>query len=111
MTLRDPAGTVIAELTGVTSDRAPGFAGFGCASDAGAPFGTSAASRLTPGTYPLHVVDNIYGFGASEAQALRPFIQDVDSKMRFKAVVCHRQLGTPIDLPRTADACGIPVTF
>lgn len=111
MTLRDPAGTVIAELTGVTSDRAPGFAGFGCASESGAPFGTSAASRLTPGTYPLHVADSIYGFGVSEAQALRPFLQDVDSKMRFKAVVCNRQLGTPIDLPRTADACGIPVTF
>jgi len=112
MTLRDAAGAVLAEFSTVSSDTpAAGFAGFACTSESGAPFGTSAASRLTPGTYPLQLADNIYGFGDEEARALRPFIQDVDSQMRFKALVCNRQLGTPIDLPRTADACGIPVGF
>lgn len=114
MTIRDSAGGAMGELTNVTSDTdwAQGaMPGFHCWSETGQSFGTSAASRLAPGTYGLRLPDNIYGFEEAEAAPLRTFVQDIDKGMRFKASVCNRQLGTPIDLPRIADACGIPVNF
>jgi hypothetical protein len=112
MTLYNAEGAVLDEFSAVSSDTpATGFPGFGCASASGAPFGTSAASRLAPGTYPLQLADNIYGFGDAEAGKLRSDIKNVDHNMRFKAFDCQRQLGTPIVLPLSADACGIPVGF
>jgi hypothetical protein len=114
MVVRDTSGAVIAELRNVTSDTTPvdiALAGFVCTSKLGRPFGLDADTRLAAGTYPLLFDDNTYGFSSTEAAQLRSFVKDADEKLRFKAIVCNRQLGTTIDLPRTADACGIPVTF
>lgn len=114
MTVRDTAGTVVAELTGVTSDTpggATGLAGFACTSKTGASFGTTADTRLTPGSYPLRLADNKFNFSEADAASLRAFIKDADEKERIKVTVCNRQLGTTITIPRTADACGIATPF
>jgi hypothetical protein len=114
MTIRNPAGAVVAELTGITSDTdfaQIGLPGFVCSSEEFQPFGTSAESQLAAATYPLRLGDNIFGFDDADAAALRSFTRSLDSQMRFKEVVCTRQLGTPVTVPSTADACGIPVPF
>ena len=112
--VRDSAGSTVAQLAGVSSETIWGegaLPGFVCWSDSLGPWGTSSENRLAPGTYPLAHPDNIYGFSAGQAQAFREFVKGIDEGMRFKAIVCNRQLDTPIDLPREADACGIPVNF
>lgn len=109
MTLRSATGAAIAEFTGVTSDSMPDFPGFSCSSYVG--FGTSAENALAPATYDLHAPDNFYGFGDAEGAALRSFVQTTDSGLRSKVVTCNRALGTPVQLTRTGDACGIPVAF
>jgi hypothetical protein len=111
MTLKDPAGTVLAQLVNVTSDTnfaQAGFPGFGCASPVLQAFGTSAGTRLAEGVYPLHIQDNLSGFRDSDASTLRTDVQTLDSQLRFKAIVCARQLGFPFTAARTGDACGIP---
>ena len=114
MTIRNATGGVVAALANVTSETdwtQVALPGFACQSESGQPFGTSAGSRLAPGTYALRLAENIYGFGESEAGPLRPFVRDIDGGMRTKIVVCTRQLGTPLALPRTAESCGIPANF
>lgn len=111
LTLKDSAGAVLAQLRNVTSDTdfaQAGVPGFLCASDVGQEFGKSAASRLAPATYALHTQDNLFGFRSSDAAALRTDVQSLDAQLRFKTIVCARQLGATFDTPRTADACGIP---
>lgn len=110
LTLLSSTGTVIAAFTDVTSDSVLDFPGFSCSTFGG--FGTSAASALKPGTYDLHVPDNVYGFDDSDAAALRSFAQTADSGLRSKVVTCNRQLGTTVQLDRTGTACGgIPTDF
>jgi hypothetical protein len=88
-----------------------GFPGFACSSDGFHAFGTSAETRLAEATYPLHMQDNIFGFDDDDAESLRPAIQSLDSQLRLKEIVCTRQLGAEVSVPRTADACNIPVPF
>jgi hypothetical protein len=111
MTIRDSSGAVLAQLTNISSDTdfsQLSFPGFSCSSDTVQPFGTSADSQLTEGSYALHLGDNIPGLSAPDAATLRSAVQTLDSQLRTKVISCARQLGSPLTTPRTADACGIP---
>lgn len=111
MTLRDASGAALAQFTGVTSAtnfRTLSFPGFACSSPSGLAFGTSPGLQLAAGAYVLHLRENIFGFGAADADAMRTATQNQDSQLRFKAIACTRQLGTPNDIARTGDACGVP---
>lgn len=111
MVLRDGSGAVLAQLANVTSDTdfaQAGLPGFRCESDLRQEFGKSPASRLAQVTYPLRLQDNLFGFRDSDATALRADVQTLDAQLRFKAIVCARQMGATFNTPRTADACGIP---
>ncbi|MEZ4362400.1 MAG: hypothetical protein R3B48_19580 [Kofleriaceae bacterium] len=111
LTLRGAAGEVLAQLTNVTSDTdfgQTGVPGLRCASSAGQEFGKAEDSRLAATSYPVRVQDNLFGFRDIDAAALRTDVQSLDGQLRFKAIVCARQMGTTFNTPRTATACGIP---
>lgn len=111
MTIKDPTGAVLAQLTNITSDTnfsQLSFPGFACSSDSVQPFGTTADSQLAEGSYALHLGDNIPGLAPADAATLRSSVQTLDSQLRTKVIACARQLGSPLTTPRTADACGIP---
>lgn len=113
MRLKDASGAIVAELANISSDtdfsQIAALPGFSCASASGQPFGTSAATRLAEGTYPLRLRDNLFGVDDSKAATMRPMVQTLDSQLRLKVITCSRQLGnTAFNIPRTAEACGIP---
>jgi hypothetical protein len=111
LTLRGPGGEALVQLTNVTSNTdfsQVGIPGFRCSSVEGQAFGTSEDARLAATTYPLRVHDNLFGFRDIDAAALRTDVQSLDGQLRFKAIVCARQMGTTFSIPRTAAACGIP---
>lgn len=110
--VKDGAGNVIARLNNVSSDTdfaEAGLAGFHCWSVLGGDFGKSATTRLAPATYALRLQDNLLGVDESDANLLRSAVQTLDSQFRLKQSVCLRQMGGTIDIPRTAEACGLPV--
>jgi hypothetical protein len=102
---------VAANITSATPRAAYGVPGLFCASPSGAAFGTSASTELAPGAYPLTLINNIYGFEPEDADQMRLFLKDIDEDVRVKSMICTRQLGSQTTVPRTADACGIPVGF
>lgn len=111
MTIKDPTGAVLAQLTNISSDtifNQLSFPAFACSSISVQPFGTSADSQLAEGSYALHLGDNIPGLKPADAATLRSSVQTLDSQLRTKVIACARQLGSPLTTPRTADACGIP---
>jgi hypothetical protein len=111
MTLKSATGAVIAQLSNVSSETdfgQTGLPGFSCSSSLGGEFGTTAATRLAEATYPMRLQDNIFGLDESDASGLRSTIQTLDSQFRLKQSVCMRQLGAPVEIPRTAEACGLP---
>jgi hypothetical protein len=111
MTVKGAGGETVAQLIDVSSatdfSRA-GLPGFSCSSTLGEEFGTAITNRLAAATYPLRLQDNLFGFDENDASGLRSTIQTLDSQFRLKQSVCMRQMGTPTDIPRTAEACGLP---
>lgn len=111
MTVKNATGVVIAQLNNISSETdfgQAGLPGFSCSSSLGGEFGTSAETRLAEATYPMRLQDNIPGLDESDASGLRSTIQTLDSQFRLKQSVCMRQLGAPMEIPRTAEACGLP---
>jgi hypothetical protein len=114
LTFKDKDGVVLAQLTDITSGTdfsQIGLPGLVCSSESGQAFGTSAETQLAARTYPVQLQDNIFGFGETDATSLRTAIQSLDSQLRFKVNTCTQQLGSPVNVPRPVEVCGIPVTF